>query len=184
MFILQKVFGLKVVSHYHGNPINLKGRTSIPVVVFRMLCERSDINVFLCTSHLSIVRKKLRRKAVVLPNFIDDHSFQKLSDKREFNSSNLKGIYVGAVTEQKGIFELIQIAKDNLDITFQIIGKIMSDLSGYNDHPSNFKMYGSLDRTEVLKYMTDSDFLIFPSHTEGFPFVVLEALRWSSNHIY
>ncbi len=42
--------------------------------------------------------------------------------------------------------------------------------------PHNIVLHGEVDRETLLKKMCQSDFLIFPSHTEGFPLTVLEAM--------
>lgn len=176
VFII-KLFCLNVVLHYHGNPLLLKNNNSLSLLLLKLLCNISDLNIFLDNSHLSLFEKKIRRKSQVLPNFIDVHSFQNLSLKRHFRNSKLVALYVGAITFQKGIYDLIKIAKSNPDITFRLIGEIMSDFSKFNEFPDNFSLYGRLKRSDVIYHMFDSDFLVFPSHSEGFPFVVLEALR-------
>ena len=175
--LIAKIFCLKVVTHYHGNPLLFKKDNIVTLFILKFLCNISDFNIFLDFKHISLFDKLIKRKSTILSNFIDDRSFYKLSFNRQFNNSNLTALYVGAVTKQKGIFELIKIAQCNPDIQFIVIGEVMSDLVGYNNFPNNFIMHGLLQRSRVLKYMYCSDFFIFPSHTEGFPFVILEALR-------
>ena len=174
---IAKTFRIIVVTHYHGNPLLLKKNHILFLSLLKLLSQNSDLNIFLDITHLSLFNEIIKRKSIILPNFIDDNLFHKMSFNRQFKNSKPIALYVGAITKQKGIFELIQIAKSNPDILFRVIGETMNDLSRFNDYPDNFKLYGLLKRSEVIYYMFDSDIFVFPSHSEGFPFVVLEALR-------
>lgn len=97
----------------------------------------------------------------------------------------LKILYVGNISYGKGILELLEVARkfDNLypNFTFQIVGggALYSDLTT-KSIGKNIKMTGQIaNKSALLKEFRESDIFYFPSHTEGFPRVLFEAMSQS-----
>ena len=96
---------------------------------------------------------------------------------RARNKFSKKFIFVGYITEEKGIKELLE-ASNLLDERYciDIYGKLAEDMKNFNfdTYRANYK--GPIVNTEVLKTMVKYDVLVLPSYREGYPGVLIEAL--------
>jgi glycosyltransferase involved in cell wall biosynthesis len=92
-------------------------------------------------------------------------------------------VFVGWIIEQKGIFELVAAwnsLKEKNNWKLIIIGpsqknerEMLLDLID----SSNTEYLGELSRELVLSYTNKCSVFALPSHTEGFPYAVLEAMQ-------
>ncbi len=102
-----------------------------------------------------------------------------VSDKKEF-------LFVGRVGERKGIYELIEICdvleKEKINFTINVVGlgEKYEELIGLQKEgkvSSHINFVGLIsNQDELKKIYLKSDALIFPSHDEGFPRVLYEAM--------
>lgn len=107
-----------------------------------------------------------------------------IARKNVLNFKNEEFIFVGHIIEAKGIFELIDaflLIPDNLKL--RLIGPVDENLksklissSKIKDNGRWLNFDGVKSKSEILKIMQESNALILPSYTEGFPNVVLEAM--------
>lgn len=90
-------------------------------------------------------------------------------------------LFVGHVTRKKGVFELFSALKDlNPGCKLHILGPFESNIKTeleeiYNPKDRVF-FHGALNKDQVYKMMLKSRMLVLPSHTEGFPNVVIEGM--------
>ena len=88
-------------------------------------------------------------------------------------------IYIGRIKTTKGIKELLESMKEiNAELLLMGQGQ---DSKKYEDYAekigvTNCKFLGQVYGTKKLDYLTASDCLILPSHTEGAPVVIMEAI--------
>lgn len=98
-------------------------------------------------------------------------------DKRNGNQA-IRAIYVGNVTEMKGIYYLLEavmkIPKELLELT--IVGAYDNSDGIFNSYMDRVKFTGRLLHSEVEKMLYESDIFVFPSLGDGFSLAVLEAL--------
>ncbi len=97
--------------------------------------------------------------------------------------NDLHIIFVGGITENKGVYELIEIIKlislKKSDIHFTIIGS-GSKLSFLYNELSNYKNVSireQLPHYQVIDCYNNSDIILHPSHSEGLPLVIVEAMK-------
>jgi glycosyltransferase involved in cell wall biosynthesis len=107
--------------------------------------------------------------------------------KRKYLKSDLTRIlFVGRVEEAKGIYELLTIAKELKKMNFNFILDIVGGGDLYNsilidledkEFSDNIILHGQISNTDDLKSIyNNSDVFVFPSHNEGFPRVLYEAM--------
>ena len=164
----------KVVVHFHcDTSYMVKGK--LHRYYFLKLCEIADRIFCLNTSsqkHIKIISNK---ESIIIPNFIDFDS--KLMEKFEkIISDEIKNIiYVGHIVKRKGCDDIISVASKLPSIKFKMIGPVSNDIKEI-PAPNNIEYLGEVSKDEVIEEMCDADLLLFPSHTEGFPYVILEAM--------
>tara|TARA_E500000178_G_scaffold353513_1_gene419644 strand:+ start:539 stop:1639 length:1101 start_codon:yes stop_codon:yes gene_type:complete len=104
---------------------------------------------------------------------------------RKVKDSGLVFLYVGWLIEEKGIQELVEIIVENEVLKkhtfiFAGSGTLFKDINNYikKNNIKNIILKGWLSQEEVAEEYKNADVFIFPSHLEGFPNVVLEALNY------
>lgn len=92
--------------------------------------------------------------------------------------------FVGHVLKSKGIFELIESCCKIGTPDLHIIGKVLPNdrleidklLSRYHTDSSWITWTGEIPHTQVIEELLAAEFFAFPSYSEGFPNVILEAM--------
>ena len=109
-------------------------------------------------------------KISVIPNSF----FPKLINKVDFEKRDYIG-FVGRLTQEKGIFDFIQLARLMPNYQFKVAGKKTKCLEDVSI-PQNLKFAGFLSSSELIDFYSHAKALIFPSlWYEGFPMTLLEA---------
>jgi len=180
--ILVKLFKIPIVISYHGDLTNfskIKYR-GLPYKQLIKLIKMADINIVLNKQSYNFIaelNKSGKNNIYKIDNFIDDNIFKNKVEKISKEDSTIKVIYVGGITKTKGCYDIIKIARKLQDVNFIMIGDILKDMEEYIlNSPKNMFWSGVLNHDEVINKMYSSNILLFPSHSEGFPNVVLEAM--------
>jgi len=132
-------------------------------------------------SNLGIQKDKI----FVIPCFIDTEKFHQNYNKNECKKKIVSNInkkiilYIGRLTYSKGCGELVKIInlvnkKSKNTYLFYIIGE--GTYSKQLVALDNTVLIGRVNPKIINRYYYASDLLILPSHTEGLPNVILEAL--------
>ena len=117
----------------------------------------------------------------LLPNWI------RIDEKLEYKTTNEKVVflYAGWMVEKKGVLELFDVIEMHDDLkpyTFKFAGggTLLEELKirKEKNHLENVEILGWVDTEDMYKYYESSDVFILPSHAEGFPNVILEALNY------
>lgn len=160
-----------IVFHCHCSiQDQLKGKTAIRLGKY--IFDSVDRIIVLNQASLSYVNKISGRKADKIPNAVDGSIIQPQSSIAE----ELKNIvYVGHVKQEKGIREIIDAAREEKDVVFHLIGPVSDEISKIQA-PDNVVFYGRKEHAEAISLMRKADAFLFPSYTEGFSMVMLEAM--------
>ena len=104
----------------------------------------------------------------------------------QFKIENFKAeediiLFVGHVTRKKGIFELFAALRElNPGCKVHILGPFENNVKAELEEIYNPKdivfFHGALKKDQVYKMMLASSILVLPSHTEGFPNVIIEGM--------
>lgn len=102
----------------------------------------------------------------------DQHSFSPYKDRP------LKLLYVGRITQRKGIKYLLEAVKQysRKDVELFIIGNKHGRGEGLKYYKGLFQLHPSLAQSKVFNSYREYDALVLPSVFEGFGLVIVEAM--------
>ncbi|QIL50356.1 glycosyltransferase [Weissella coleopterorum] len=132
------------------------------------------------------------RKVTYIPNFVTKDEFYPLTidekqafrQKMGYQPEDFIILGVGQVQERKGVFDFIQLARDNPQWQFVWTGGFSFGgiTAGYEElkkvvdnPPTNLKFPGIVKRDKMNAYYNLADVFLLPSFNELFPMSALEA---------
>ena len=175
--LLAKIFNRQVILHMHfGKSVNLYSESTLQSLLFKISIKLANKLIFIDKKSYDYFVSALPRKNIyILPNCINANN-NTFSSKKE-----KKIVFAGNVIKSKGIEELLTAWQniDKRDWQLEIYGscddKYLTHLiKSYKI--DNVSFYGQISRNELMSKLSIASILILPSHTEGFPYVVLEAM--------
>ncbi|MDM0948416.1 glycosyltransferase family 4 protein [Clostridium perfringens] len=170
---LIKLKKIKLILHCHcDTKYMVKGKFSN--LIFRRLVNNADKIFVLNNSSKEHVDSLTNNVSIIIPNFFDYNEFTNINCKKVSKTIS-KIIYVGHIVESKGCREILEVAQKMQHIDFYLIGRVSKEIGSLNCS-KNVKFLGEISKENVIKHMMKSDILLFPTYTEGFPNVVLEAM--------
>jgi glycosyltransferase involved in cell wall biosynthesis len=159
--------GIKLTTYISGYPLTQK------------LIDISKIT----TTVSSAVAKELINyycidNPIVIGNGVDEKKFFPIKNKKSEDYI----LYVGRLDYRKGIIDLVKasIFLNNFDIKIYIVGKgpLKQLIENYISHHNlkNIVLLGHLSHEKLIELYQNASIFVFPSHYEGLPTVLLEAM--------
>lgn len=190
LILLSKLFNFKIVIHLRGG--NLEGFWGGGFLrrFFAKLGSRLADYIFVITRDCeAMAREKFGNdKVVYIPNFIDINSAKESGNPapREINKDKFNIIHVAFQCKEKGTFEIIQAAKRLPDyVKILLIGVVskdnrmaIEDAICKNDVADKVQLLGARPKPELWDYYKNADLFLFPTYSEGFPNVIMEAMLY------
>lgn len=165
--------GKRLILQCHcDTSVKIKGRLS--QLVFKKLCNLSNIVISLNKASRNHIEELTGENSLIVPNFCKTDTLDNFYEKTTFGNIKII-IYAGHITKAKGCDSVITVARKLPDITFKLIGYISDEIKEI-PCTDNVRFTGEISKHDVISEMVAADLLLFPSHTEGFPNVVLEAM--------
>lgn len=125
--------------------------------------------------HICVIPNPISESVEKAIDYIENHTFS-----HRFNS--VRVIFVGHVTQNKGVFELVKSFSllSNID-ELVLIGPFEQEVKDKivelaTIRSDKITFTGALDKVEVLNAMKRATLLVLPSYTEGFPNVIIEGM--------
>lgn len=185
LLFIAKLLKKKCVATMHSN-INYHFPTYVIalemirlIIVYNIILCMADRIVFLTRAHhenyrkFSFLKKSFLKKSLIIPNAIESDRI--LMKTRPVKQRPLTCIFVGRFERRKGIYDLLALAQQlqGEDIRFLAVG--FGSLQ-WEKPPTNVTIVGKVFNTQLFDYYDSSDILLFPSYSEAFGIVVLEAM--------
>ena len=124
------------------------------------------------------LKKKFKNKIVYIPNGVDTKLFHPAKNKPK--NKILQLVFIGRIEEQKNLINLIKAAK-HLKMPYDLIfygqgskSEQLTKLAKKLKVPLQIKK--PIDYQNVAKILRTCDIFVLPSHKEGSPKILLEAL--------
>ena len=186
VILLCKFYKVKIGVNFHfGRFPNMKKENFIEYIFTLFVIKNSDFVIYLDNlSYNSMKKHNVASYYVTNPISENAIDFFVNSNHLIRNEKSKTFLFAGHVIKSKGIFDVLNVLSKIDEIKLKIIGlvpndKILSEILKFNNIDSKknwIKVYGEVDQNILWKEMINSDFFIFPSWTEAFPNVILEAM--------
>jgi glycosyltransferase involved in cell wall biosynthesis len=176
--------GKKAILHIHPSFFYsfLSSFRGLKKKIFFKLLDRCHSFIVLTREMHSNIKLLFPEKTVnLLPNGIN---MEGMVNKKAISRENNRLLYLGQYYEGKGVYELVDameiLMQSRKDIEIEFYGtKEIERLKGYVEEKGlseKVRINGWLDDDEKLEVLHKSTLLVLPSHTEGIPNVILEAM--------
>ena len=150
-------------------------------------CENWDAIIAVSPKLLTIIETKyfVKNKTFCIPNGVEIHDLKKQFKLEESSLKPLRLIYIGNMNhEQKGIFYLPDIFIKVKSIFPNVQIDLLGDGVDLKELKRRFNkimgsevcFHGYVENSTALEILKESDALLMPSHFEGLPIVLLEAM--------
>jgi glycosyltransferase involved in cell wall biosynthesis len=117
---------------------------------------------------------------------VDEIFFSTTSNKRQ-DRSQINILYIGWIIEDKGVIDLldaIELIRDRINsVKFRLVGTLFGREQFWLEELSKRKIESIVEftgpvnsREAILSEYANADIFVFPSHYEGFPVALLEAI--------
>ncbi|RDD31398.1 hypothetical protein CR161_12220 [Prosthecochloris sp. ZM] len=140
---------------------------------FRLFSNADAVIVTTDAMKKSIVNRipDSTNKITVLPNYVDTALFSPEASRKEYDV-----IFIGRLSEQKNIVALLE-ALTALDCSAMIIGSSSNAEKLQQQYPSpKIRWLGNVCNTRLPDYLNKAKIFILPSHYEGHPKTLIEAM--------
>lgn len=185
--IMARLFHVPVIFHMHGAEFD-DFYAACPAWVkayIRWILDGCNRIVALSAHWQTYYRGLTQTPVISVPNFVD--SPQAGRDRRPSAAGVLKVLYLGRFGERKGIYDLINALEPlyerypGLSVLCRGDGDIAAVRKCVADRgmAERFHILGWIDPPERDRLMMDADVYVLPSHAEGMPMAILEAMAAS-----
>lgn len=167
LFLLRKKIFVYLFSSGHDEYKHILGRWSVWIYNIMYLIVTSGSTVII--NHERLSSKK--NSHLINSSRLDKEWFE---GHKKIDFEKVKVLYVGRISSEKGILELMKILNEiKFDFSFSIAGNSADD----NIFSKNTKTLGYISESKKLIDTYDKhNIVILPSYTEASPYVVDEAL--------
>jgi glycosyltransferase involved in cell wall biosynthesis len=182
ILILCRFFNVKFIIHFHfGRIPELLEINNWEKKLLLLIIRLSTKTIVLDKNSYNIL-SELFKNIEYLPNPLSKDVKEYASSSSLVERKPRTILFVGEMLKSKGVFDLLEACKDIKDVKLIMVGFVNKETSNkitqYNRIKGHdwIEIKGFLNHKDVINEMLICDLFVFPSHTEGFPNVIIEAM--------
>lgn len=174
------LFQKPVILHIHGSRFDdfLETDSKWVQIIQNIVLTRSDKIIVLSDYWEAILAKRIdEQKIIPLPNAINVSRYHPVE-----NNKIIRIIYISDLIERKGVHELIQALPeivnehDRIEVKICGIGPLESEVKQLDEDHTAIDYLGYISEMEKEELLSKSSIFVLPSHAEGMPIAILEAM--------
>ncbi len=190
--LIARMGGSRVLFHPHcGFGVFCAQRSRLWQQLVRLTFRLSDGLIVLSREWLQVQSMAPNCHIYYMPNAIDLAPYQALARERMGKvrrEGRLRALYLGYIGEAKGSFDLIKAAavlrSEGIDVMFDLVGDDLTpgERKRFLQQARDAGLNGSVCLhppaigADKLKCLREADLFVYPSHSEGMPLAVMEAM--------
>ena len=179
--------GMPTVAHLHGGSVRgfFGPRGPLRWLNGKALGRASAI---ICiTGQVETTARSIFGSGMVsyIPNMLPHHCLSEAVGLDRQHGGRPIILHVASQAPKKGTLEVLRVAAQIPEADFVLVGAVPPDAQPEIDrvmaevgHPENVRFAGAVFGRELSALYAQARMLLFPSHGEGFPMVVLEAMGY------
>ena len=176
--------GVKICVHMHfGRIPQILATKGWENRLIRLLFKNADKVIVMDMGSYNALQKAGYDKMVYLPNPLSPYVVQIIEKSGNLERESRKIVYAGHIVESKGVVELIRACRQIEGVKLECLGKYATpeikerliELAGGRQEEW-LSVPGNKPFEEVIQGMMTCAVFVLPSHSEGFPNVILEAM--------
>ena len=186
---ISKLFGTKVIIHLHGSEFKkfYDSTNKTSKILIKDMLIKSDKFIVLGENWYKAIKSieentniKILFNTVEIPD-----------DTVKYNNNGKKVLFLGSLVKRKGIFELVEVIRNLKDKSILDKYNVEFIIGGSGKEESNLKrkildynleryinLAGWVDGKKKDELIKNSDIFVLPSHNEGLPVAILEAMSY------
>lgn len=184
---IAKLFKIPFVIHWHFGriPSIIRVKDKEYYLIKRVMELASKSIVIDKASYEALIKEGIKN-VVYIPNAIPDNVLEasNLDNVTERDKSTI--LFVGQVLRGKGVYELVDSCTSIENIHSLLIAGPYSDdihkdlmaIASKREGGNWLRFLGEISREDVFKHYRKCSVFSLPSYTEGFPYVILEAMAF------
>ncbi|MCK4350578.1 MAG: glycosyltransferase, partial [Candidatus Krumholzibacteria bacterium] len=176
--LIAKMFRRETIAHFHAKA-DLKStctRAQLGRIIFSQ--RYTDKMIVLSEPcRQSLLRSGWKKDVFVIPNFINTENLP--TDIRPVTERS-QLLYIGRMSREKGILEILEVAQRLQDENFLFVGNFEDERTEREfkqklDKLDNARWLGPMYSDEKFRVIADSRLLIFPTRRDEFPMTLIES---------
>ena len=177
--------GIKSIVHLHfGRVPSIIEEKGFEYRLLKKLLGMADTVVVIDRKSFQVLSDMNCQNIAYIPNPVSDVFLEEAEKQKEQTVRNYKSaVFVGHVVPTKGVAELVKGCCQVPDLSLRIIGKCTEEmkeklisLAAEREDGKWLNVMGEIPYTQVITELLQADSFLFPSYTEAFPNVILEAM--------
>lgn len=175
--IIARFHRCAVIGHFHCTvPVVIS--SSLQKLMLKIYLSLCNSAIVLNERSLEYVKANSKCPVFLIPNFISKRELLRSQEGRATNAKVTNVLYVGGIVEEKGVFDILDIAKRHPDINFRLAGA--GSIPATIEPTSNVHLLGTLNSSELANEYSKNDVFLFLTHfpAEGFSCALLEAMSF------